>query len=227
MVAVMVFWHLTSITKKTKKMKTVTVNIYKFSELSEDAKQKAIDNYRSQGVDQFYYDEIIDSIKKLSDIFNLKFGRKYTDIRTGHIEDNILQLSGVRLYKYLINNYYVDLFRPKYIKCIDREIRCKQFICEVNKYKNGTISTFLYSKMKYDNSCVLTGVCYDDDILKPIYDFLNKPEKSVTFEDLIQDVECAIQKTFNDTEEWVNSEEYITEIIEANEYEFTEDGNRY
>lgn len=208
-------------------MKTVTINIYNFSELSETAKQNAINNYRSQGIDQFYFDEIIDSVKKLADIFNLKFGREYTDIRTGHIDDNILQLSGVRLYKYLINNYYTDLFKPKYIRCIDRELHCKQFICKVNKYKDGKTSTFLYSKLKFDNCCVLTGVCYDDDILEPIYNFLKRPDSKTTFEDLIQDIEAAIQKTFNNTEEWLNSDEFITETIEANEYEFTEDGERY
>ncbi len=78
-----------------------------------------------------------------------------------------------------------------------------------------------------DNSCVLTGVCYDQDILQPIYDFLKLPGKTTTFEDLIKDIENAISQTFRNNEEWVNSTEYITETIEANEYEFTKDGERF
>ena len=106
-------------------------------------------------------------------------------------------------------------------------MHCRQFICKVNKYKDGKTSTFLYSKLKFDNCCVLTGVCYDNDILEPIYNFLKRPDSKTTFEDLIQDIEAAIQKTFNNMEEWLNSDEIITETIEANEYEFTEDGERY
>jgi len=207
-------------------MKTVITEVYTFDELSETAKNKAIENYRYNYNDNsFYFDEIIDSVKKVIELFNLKTGREWSDIRTNHIDENILQLSGARLFKYLINNYGNDLFTPKYIKCIDKEFRCKLFICEVKTGRNGNKYTFVYSKTKRDNSCVLTGCCYDEDILKPIYDFLKKPEANTTFEDLMNEIGDAISKTFSDTEEWINSSEFISEQFESNNYEFTEDGN--
>ena len=205
-------------------MKTITINLYKFDELSEKAKQTAIDKYRNKHDNYFYYDEIIESVKKLIDLFNLKTGNTYTDLRCSHINDTILELSGVRLYKYILNNYGKELFTPKYKKSIDREVKSKAYICKVDTDYKGEKYTFLYDKQKTDNSCVLTGVCFDDDILKPVYDFLKKPTNNTNFEDLISEIETAIQKCFDSTEQWLNSDEFITEEIEANEYYFTEAG---
>jgi hypothetical protein len=205
-------------------MKTIRTKVYSFSELSEEAKEKAVSQYRNKDYDyQFYYNEIIDSVKKVVDLFNLKTGREWTDIRTSDIDDNICNLSGVRLYKYIINNYGNCLFKPQYLKCIDRAVKYKAFICKINKGQNGEY-TMLYSKYKKDNSCVLTGVCYDDDILEPVYSFLARPDKSMTFEELINEVESAISKTFDNTTDWINSDEFITDEIEANDYQFTKDG---
>lgn len=208
-------------------MRSETINIFKFSELSENASKKAIEWYRSGRNDEFYQDEIIETVKKVAKLFNLKFGNEYTDIRYSNIDNNILELSGVRLYKYIINNYYNELFAPKYIKMLHRELKCKQFICEVGTNYKGDKYTQLFSKLHKTNCCTLTGVCYDNDILKPVYDFLLKPTNGTTLEDLIQSIEHAIDKCFTDTENWVNSDEYIIDTIEANEYEFTEDGKRY
>lgn len=208
-------------------MRTIRTKVYNFNELSEPAKQKAINWYRSANDDSYYYDEIISSAKAIVDLFGLKTGRSCTDIRTGHMDDNILELSGLRLYKYIVNNYYNTLFTPKYIKTIDRELKCKQFICKVHAGVKGKF-TQLFSKLtRVNDGCPLTGVCYDYDILQPVYEFLQNPKKETTFKDLIDSIESAISQTFRDAEEWVNSDEYITEQIEANEYEFTQEGNRF
>jgi len=63
--------------------------------------------------------------------------------------------------------------------------------------------------------------------MQPIYDFLKNPILSTTFEDLMNEIESAIRKTFDNTEEWVNSDEFIKDEIDANEYEFKADGTRY
>lgn len=45
-------------------MQTITINLYSFSELSEDAKRKALDNYQPEDHASFYIDDLIGSIKK-------------------------------------------------------------------------------------------------------------------------------------------------------------------
>jgi len=204
-------------------MRTIRTKVYQFNELSNEAKEKAIQWYRNgNDDDSFYADEIIDSVKEVAELFDLKFGWEYTDIRTGHIDDNILQLQGVRLYKYIVNNYYNTLFERKTYFFCRMPDGSKKFNCvgqNVGKYT---------SKCQWViASCPLTGMCYDMDILQPVYNFLKKPDTSTTFEDLISGIESAIQKTFDSNEEWINSDEYITETIEANEYEFTKEGNRF
>ena len=206
-------------------MRTITTTIYAFNELSDDAKKQAIKNYRNKGYDNsFYFDEIISSVKKMVDLFNLKTGNRYSDLRFSHIDDDILQLSGVRLYKYILNNYGNDLFKPAYIKTIARKVYWRQFAIKHYETYKKEPRTSIYSRIKKHNDCVLTGVCYDNEILGPVYQFLKKPDQKTTFEDLLNDIESAISKTFNDCEEWINSDEFITDTIEANDYEFTEDG---
>lgn len=51
-------------------MKTIEIKLYKFNELSEEAKQKAIENYRSKGIDnQFMYDEAYATVKAFENVF--------------------------------------------------------------------------------------------------------------------------------------------------------------
>jgi hypothetical protein len=60
-------------------MKTITLELFKFNELSEGAKQTAIDNYRRQhNNDGGAINEIIDSAKAAIELFNLKTGRLMT-----------------------------------------------------------------------------------------------------------------------------------------------------
>jgi hypothetical protein len=205
-------------------MRTIRIKLYKFNELSESAKQKAINDWRNKNDYDSSFEEIEVSVKAVIKLFNLKTGRTWDDIRTSHIDDSILELKGVRLYKYLMNNYYNDLFTPKYLGYKNRKITGRQFIFEVRKDYKGNDYTLIYSKLFKNNDCPLTGICFDNDILQPVYDFLKRPGKTTTFEDLMRDIENAISKCYRNNEEWINSDEYISETIEANEYEFTKDG---
>lgn len=211
-------------------MRTIRTKVYQFGELSKDAQQKAISQFRNMGNDnQFYFDEIIESVKAVCELFNLKTGRQWSDIRTSHIDDDILQLSGIRLYKYIVNNYWNSLYKRKFFGSIGDNRVIKHRMSKTNFYDMGkgarvNSSNFIYSNVQFDNSCTLTGVCYDNDILQPVYDFLKRPDPSTTFEHLIQEIESAISKTFDNTEEWLNSDEFIQNEIESNEYEFKADG---
>lgn len=212
-------------------MRTVRTKVYQFSELSNDAKDNAINQYRNmEHYNHHYYDEIIESVKAVVELFNLKTGQEWSDIRTSHIDDNILELKGIRLYKYIVNNYWDSLFTRKFLGSIGDNRVIKHRMSKTNFYnmsKGARVnsSNFIYSNVQFDNSCTLTGVCYDNDILQPVYDFLKKPDLSTTFEDLMQEIESAIRKTFDNTETWLNSDEFIKDEIEANEYEFTKEGN--
>jgi hypothetical protein len=215
---------------KREKMETIEVKIYKFSELSEEAKQKAIEKWRNttiQDSDYWFLAEANETFKKFAELFNIDwkqidYEESYrNDYSFRNIEDNVLCLSGHRLAKYIWNNYKTDLFKGKYFSLWSKKD------VSFEHYKNGfPVLKSRYSKVILTNDCVLTGVCYDEDILKPIYDFLNNPTKN-DFEDLLNDCISAICKSVHSGIKYQNSTEAIIETIEANDYDFLESGKMY
>jgi hypothetical protein len=214
-------------------MRTVRTKVFFFNELTEAAQQKAINDFRNKGIDTFYiYDEAEQTVKAFNELFNLKSGfHSWLEFRTDNIEDEVLNLSGFRLRKYILNNYGYKLFKPAYLKHGKTEEtflnphpmrRQKTISSGPNK---GKVLVSYYSNIKKDNCCVLTGVCYDDDMLNPIYEFLQQPKENICFEELLTECFEAIRKTIENEIEYQESDEAISETIEANEYEFTEEGN--
>jgi hypothetical protein len=223
-------------------MKIKTINVYSFDELNEKAKQKAIDNYRNTNSDdsQFIYDEANESVIKFHEIFGTNEGsHSWLDCRFDSIDNNILELKGLRLRTYIINNFYNDIYKGKYYKSwttknkvIHRKVKS---ICKSKKTgwhdesQHGEYWNTYYG-LKLDNCCVLTGICYDNFLLQPIYDFIDwksKPDyhSYTDFESLMTDCLASLKDALESEVESRNEDEYIKEEIEANEYEFYEDGN--
>ena len=77
----------------------------------EKAKQKAIEGYRKD-IDYFIFsDELEKSLEAITDAINCKYKLKSYDEVTVHItlnseeNDEVLDLKGVRAYKFIYNNY--------------------------------------------------------------------------------------------------------------------------
>lgn len=190
-------------------MKKVEITVYKFDELSDEAKQACIEKHR--GYNQYGYawdGENQDTLKKFLDVFNVTLSRN------GNIVMNSVhsELTGIRLMSYLWNNYRNDLFKPKYI---------------YNKSKGVYVTMkSRYSKCQIDNSCVLTGYCMDDDILQPVYEAMNKPYPG-TFEDLLNECIHAYEKAVERDHEYQDSDEYIIEEIRNADNDYMADGSIY
>lgn len=183
-------------------MKTITktINVYEFSELSDKAKQKAIYDFY-QDVDFAWVDENNDTLKRFCDVFDCRIKRDGLQLRK---DNTVSDMSGIRLLKYLHNNYYNDLFKPKYLGHVK------------NKAK--------YSKCQRDTSCVLTGYYMDEDMLQPIYDFMKKSDENTTFQDLIDRCLDAFNRAVEQDAEYQQSEEYFEDMCEANGYTFDVNG---
>jgi len=196
-------------------MKTIEVNLYKFSELPEETKEKVLNNWRNDNYfDDFYITDANNTFKSFAKLFNINwrnidYCEPYRNEYSIKLDDNVIQLSGQRLSTYIWNNYKNDLFKGKYL---------------YKKPLSGNTKS-KHSKIQLEHSCVLTGVCYDDDILAPIYEFLDKPKDNINFETLINDCIYSLCHSVSSEIEYQNTDEAITETIEANDYDFTEDGN--
>ena len=100
-------------------MKTIEIQLFKFSELSEDAQKKAIDHFRESDNDFWFIEEANETFKKFADLFSIKwreidYEQPYRNNYSINLSDDIKGLSGIRLMKYIWNNYKNDLFKGKY-----------------------------------------------------------------------------------------------------------------
>jgi len=207
-------------------MKTIQVNLYQFSELSDEAKEKAINHFRNSNYDEtpFFINEANSTFEKFAKIFsinwnNIDYEEPYRNDYNLTFDDNIVNLSGQRLATYIWNNYKRDLFKGKYYSLWSKKD------VSYKHYKDGyPVLKIRHSKVIIEHSCVLTGVCYDEDILQPIYEFLDKPKDNINFETLINDCIYSLCYSVSSEIDYRNSDEGITEEIEGNEYDFDENG---
>lgn len=199
-------------------MKTITktYEVYSYDELDESAKETALAEFYSD--EYFWGDDNKSVLDRFEEIFpievkNWEYGDcgAFVSFEFSYNYSEVKELTGIRLLKYLVNNYYHALFTAKYI----------------SKYTNNHKHISRHSKCQVDNCCVLTGYYIDHAILDPIYKFLKNPDKNTTFYDLmnycLQSWVSACQVDY----EYQYSREGIEQTIEANEYLFTSNGKLF
>lgn len=188
-------------------MRTVRIKVYKYAELGGKAQKVALNNMR-EGMEFHWGDEYIDSIKKGCEHFDFELkhwsidwdssARSSFTLSSSHSEE-VDELSGARLWKFIQNNSYL-----KYR----------------NKYHNNRLDNLL------DGDCPFTGYCGDENFLDAVREFIAKPT-NMTFKELIEEcVERTIKAGCADWD-YQNSEKGIVEEMEANDYEFYENGKRF
>jgi hypothetical protein len=192
-------------------MKTKTINLYEFYELSEQAKRTAIDQCRPEY--DFWADENKDSLTKLLTLFSSKVDR-YGNINS-HLDDNILNLTGVRLATWIYNNFRNEIYKAKQYWICDGRPNC---VGLNSKHRDSKV--FVHNEL----GCNLTGFYMDNEILSPIFDFMRKPDNNSNIQDILSECVRAFEIAVEKDREFQNSDEQIIETIESNGYTFTEDG---
>lgn len=189
-------------------MRTETISIYQFSELSDEAKETAISEHR-----EFLQREDFWGAERLASYRAAE--KLYEDLH--NIEETI---SGGRLVAWIQNNLSHYWERKNYIsKHEDGKIVNSDW-----KHKHGSTKKKLSRVFSTNNleNCPLTGVCYDYDFLLPIIEFMRKPSSRIDNTDLtIPDYEKIAERDID------FDDDYVIENIEANNYEFNEDGTIY
>jgi len=204
-------------------MRTETVEIYSFDELPEDAQQTAIENWRASGIDYVWSDEWRESLKAFCDVTGIDWqvghGGNYVNWRyegLTYIEPD--DLTGLRLRTWLINNW-LPRFRTG--KWYSQSWNSKTRTLDCSK---GNKSRHSKIQFEYDN-CPLTGYCGDMSLIQPIFKFIAKPDKHTSLADVIGDCLHNWARDWEADMDYQNSDEYIRETIEANDYEFYADGS--
>ena len=207
-------------------MKTKTIKIYSASELSEDAQQRAYENWL-QTAEYGWGEENRQTLEAFEKIFpidvkNFDYSNR-SDINWKFTEtDEIENLSGQRLANYIWNNYKNQIFKGKYFSTDFKK-------CKVDsQHPAGITYKKRYSRIMLENSCVLTGYCIDDDILKEVYNLLDQPNlfNNTTFKDLMETCLNNWLTACQNDYEGCSTMEYFLDSAEANECEFDENGER-
>ena len=115
------------------------------------------------------------------------------------------------------------MFKPKYLKSYD-EHKTHRMIKNRTVQSNGKKYSLAYSNIQKETSCNLTGVCYDDDFLQPIYKFIKNPKDNKNFEDIICECFYNLKNSIESEIEANQTIESFAELCEMNGYYFTENG---
>ena len=207
------------------KMKEIKVKLYSFDELSDDAKENAIEKARERNC-AWYWDNVSEEINALSDIAytmgadkNVRYefstcSPSYIEFSFGDIADG---LKDIRALKYIYNNFISPFVKGKYYSTNGEYINGKYHY----KYK--------YSKAIKEFSSV-SGM-YIDFVIHDVYlEYIDKAKRHISFDvdDFIDDVEDRLCKTILEAAEEYDSKENWRERLLDNEDEiYNEDGTIY
>lgn len=216
-------------------MRTIEIKLFAFDELNADAQQEAIRNYRIS--DNFNHDQVWseaeETVEVFNTVFNLNSGHRSWLEYSENFEDSILDLKGLRLRTWLINNHFYDVFKGRYYGKLVNTFKDGKAIPVSSEHPAGVRHVKRYSKAMFEYGCSLTGVCYDMDILDPIVKFLEyKPENRDQYDEtsitnLLDECFDSLRKSIDSEIEGRMEDDYIIQEIEANELEFLEDGTQH
>ena len=216
-------------------MKEITIKLYTFDELSDEAKKRAHETFLSTGNYSGASSDATATIKRVEELFGIKLSDweigsscpRYPTVtfQGSRWHDDALDLKGNRARAYLWNNFGKVLLTGRYYSK-----------WHGTKYAH---SRFFFDRV-YDGTCPLTGVCFDRDALDPMAYFLFgvvwngekrvssgrslRAGNAVTVKSVIQDCVYSLFKAFNADCEASESMDYFAELCEGNGWTFEEDG---
>lgn len=205
---------------KFNEMKTIEIKVYKFDELNTVGKESAIQTERLNGIDtSFIYSEAKNTVERFCEVFGVRAGSN--SLNYGYFEneylDEILDFTPERLKKYILNNFGDTLFKGKYYSTKGEYINGKFHY----KFRHSNI-------IKVDKNCNLTGVCYDESILHPIYAFLDGSEyQQYNLDELFKFCFESLKNDIDSEIEAMQGDEYISEQLIDNDFDFLESGQLY
>lgn len=193
-------------------MKTIEINLYKFDELSEEAKQTAIEkwresNYETGEVLHFFYENSVEFLKEkgfknpvlkysLSSSQGDGFSFRADDYEFLH--DLVLEAVGT-------HHPYIAAWLSDHL------------IVHIR----GNQGRYTYAS----ESDIELELDYYADFHENVDGIILKVERAV--KDIYMELCKQLEREGYEQIEYENSDEYIIEAIEANDYDFTEEGELY
>ncbi len=199
-------------------MRKETLKIYQINELSKEAKEKALNDYRDNQTEIFWQEELFESLKALFNacygvkLVNYSLGLDHSHIRIEFNHEETENLSGKRAFAWLENNLLNSLRIP-FTGLTTEGSKRNKLSHYGNHYRAGMITP-----------CAFTGYCADEDFIQALQDTI---KKGLTLKEAFEGLAGTYEKILNAEQDEQNKESYIVDHMEANNYEFLENGKRY
>lgn len=232
-------------------MEEITIRLYDYDELSDEAKRRAREDWRSKDPGHFRGGEVRHTLKELEKEFGIEVSDWTYDsysydcgmIRFKELSDGQLALAGERARAFLWNNFGHPVMQPRV------SYHSRLYEKRTSWFGEGLGTRRFVSKVffdrTYDGTCPLTGVYFDSDALDPLacfcfgvrWDEREKRRvmvphgerwrwKSKTVEEAIRECVGALFGSAQKDCEYQESEEIFAETCAANGWTFEEDGTR-
>jgi hypothetical protein len=184
-------------------MRTEQVKIYKFEELSDEAKEKAIEEFRGTNLDSDWWDFIYEDARNVD--------LKITGFDTGRGNRINIEFYG------LAKDTAESILREHGDDTETYKL-AKEFI-KTNNFLQNTIEVYTElleeTELGYEQERYAENLKFHDDKMGSLSD------------EFLKDLGEECLSILKDEAEYLQSDEAIIETIEANEYEFLQDGERY
>ena len=192
---------------------TTITKIYKFDELSDEAKEKVIAEARDSDM-EINRDDLVDCMKSAMNKMEIAIEDYSIGIDgSGYIKLDVENddLEGARAYAYIMNNFFEGVDKKKLV------------------YKEwGKRRISHLDRKDWMDNCPFSGWCYDFAVKEAWDSWCNdlRQGKSPSVRDFLDNLEWAYLKELSD--EYYGFNEYdARDLAESNGYEFLEDGTIY
>lgn len=204
-------------------MRTLQINLYSFNELTDDAKEKAIQAKREENA-PYYWDSVSEFIEALKDIAYAINGEikdyEFSTCSPSYIEfyfsDIADELKDLRALKYIYHRFVAPFM-------------CGKYYGKLIPINDGYIHKKRYSKAIFEFE-PKSGICIDYVILTTYKEYIEKARNKESFDvnDFIKDIEKNLAAYIvNSAEEYDSDQEWMEKLQEDDSEIYTKEGQIY
>lgn len=221
-------------------MKEVKVKLYKFNELSDEVRKSIVDKIRwdvGYGVMESRDCEIDDTLKKFSEIFGISVQYEvcYSNCRFSFaFDDEAVFWNNYDFSTWLSADDVKGKYLLRYLNTKYYDILSRNYYSTGHHYDGNNKFHYKCRRSRImwnEGSCPLTGVIFDCEILKDIWDWFKRPDWNMSLRDLIGTCLTHFFEMWQkEYEYWCDNDEAIEEELNVNWYEnsyFYADGTEF
>lgn len=193
-------------------MRVVETTVYKFSELTDAAKERAIEDWNRDGLDYEWWDSVYEDAKTIGELMGIRvdkiFFSGFWNQGDGACFEGSYEYKKGSV-KAVVDYAPQDEDLAKIVKGLQAEQRRNFYGLSAEVKQHGHYMHEFCTEIDVQRDNIPWGVSHETD---------------EAIKDLLRDFMRWIYRNLEREHEYLTSAESVTETIEANEYEFTEAG---